>query len=469
MELLEREAQLATLNAALSEVGAGAGRIALVSGESGIGKTSLVEQFTHIHQNAVRVLWGACDSLFTPRPLGPLHDMVGQFQGEIPELLTQDSNRARLFSTVLVEFKRRTTIAIFEDVHWADEATLDLLRYLGRRIALTSTMLVVTYRDDELGTRHPLLGVLGDIANSSATRRISLSPLSEMAVYKLVRDRSMDAAVLHRQTGGNPFYITEVLATQSSGIPASIRDAVLARAARLSLSGKAVLETAAIIGMRIEPWLLEVATGSESSAVDESIESGILLSQGDSLAFRHDLTRQTVLEIISPSRRPVLHRLVLDALRSSPLTRNDLARLAHHAEASGDHQSVLKYAPAAAANQAAAAGAHREAAALYALALRYAEDLQPAEHASLLEDFSRECNVTERQSEAIAAQRKAAQLWEQLQNPTKQGETLAVRAIILRNHGYNPKLNRLIAPPWRYWKHGQPVLSWRWRTGCRLP
>lgn len=157
--------------------------------------------------------------------------MAGQFRGEIPDLLNQDSYRARLFSTVLVEFKRRTTIAVFEDVHWADEATLDLLRYLGRRIAQTTTLLVLTYRDDELGTRHPLLGVLGDIANSSATRRIPLAPLSEMAVDTLVRDRGMDAAVLHRQTGGNPFYITEVLATRSSGIPASIRDAVLARAA----------------------------------------------------------------------------------------------------------------------------------------------------------------------------------------------------------------------------------------------
>lgn len=136
-----------------------------------------------------------------------------------------------------------------------------------------------------------------------------------------------------------------------------------------------------------------------------------------------------------------MHRLVLDALRSSPLTRNDLARLAHHAEASGDQQSVLEYAPAA-ARLAAGAGAHREATALYALALRYAEDLQPAEHLSLLEDYSRECNVTERQSEAIAAQRKAAELWEQLQKPAKQGETLAVLAIMLRNHGYNAEAER---------------------------
>ncbi len=192
--------------------------------------------------------------------------MAGQFQGEIPDLLDARHPTVRLFSTVLVELKRRSTIAVFEDVHWADEATLDLLRYLGRRITQTRTLLVLTYRDDELGLHHPLLTVLGDIATSVTTRRFPLSPLTEKAVYSLVRDRPIDAAALHRQTGGNPFYVTEVLASKSRGIPASIRDAVLARTARLSLSGLAVLEVASVIGMRVEPWLLEIATGSEARA-----------------------------------------------------------------------------------------------------------------------------------------------------------------------------------------------------------
>ena len=444
MELLERTPQLATLSEALAESSAGLGRVVLVSGESGIGKTSLVEQFTSVHRASVRVLWGVCDSLFTPRPLGPLHDMAEQMQGEIPELLASDSNRARLFSTVLGEFKRQPTIAVFEDVHWADEATLDLLRYLGRRIAQTSTLLVVTYRDDELGTRHPLLTVLGDIGNTPATRRVPLSPLSKNAVRWMIQDRKVDPAALYLQTGGNPFYVAEVLASKSpgdpgvtpAGIPASIRDAVLARTARLSLSGQAVLEVAATIGMRVEPWLLEQAAGSEAEAVEESISAGILLPSGDALAFRHELTRQTILEVISPQRKPILHRLVLDALKSSPLASKDLARLAHHAEASGDYQSVLDYAPAA-ARQAAAAGAHREAAALYALILRYSERLSPADHASTLQDYARECNVTAMQSEAIAAQREAATVWEKLNQPARQAETLSALAIMLRNHGEN--------------------------------
>jgi len=435
-DLIEREGQLSMLEAALVDACGGSGRVALVSGEAGIGKTSLVERLAETHKTKVRVLWGACDSLFTPRPLGPLHDMAAQIQGEIQDLLQTDSNRTRLFSTVLVELKRQPCLVVFEDVHWADEATLDLLRYLGRRITQTSALLVLTYRDDELDIHHPLLSVLGDLASSNATRRIPLAPLSEKAVARLFRDRSLDAAALYRQTGGNPFYINEVLASQSKGIPASIRDTVLARAARLSLSGRAVLETAAIIGMQVEPWLLEAAAGSEADAVDESIAAGILLPQGDGLEFRHDLTRQTILELISPQRRPVLHRLVLDGLRSYPQTRKDLARLAHHAEASGDHQAVLEYAPAA-AREASAAGAHREAAALYNLALRYSDDLQPGVHASLLEAYSRECNLTEGQAEAIAALRKAAEIWIELGNSLRQAEDLAVLAVALRNNGQN--------------------------------
>ena len=188
--------------------------------------------------------------------------------------------------------------------------------------------------------------------------------------------------------------------------------------------------------MRIEPWLLQHVSEAHPGVVDENIAAGLLLPQGNLLAFRHDLTRQIILESISPQRIPVLHGQVLAALKSSPATQGNLARLAHHAEGSGDSQSVLEYAPAA-ADQAAAAGAHREAAALYALALSYVERLQLPEYAAMLEDFARECNVSERQSEAIDAQRRAAQIWEHLNEPARQAETLSVLAIMLRNHGKN--------------------------------
>ena len=436
VELLEREPYLAELNAALAEASRGTGRIVLVSGEAGIGKTTLVKEFTRRHQNKIRVLWGICDSLFTPRPLGPLHDMAAQMGGNLPERLASDADRTTIFSAVLSDLQARPVIVIFEDVHWADEGTLDLLRYLGRRIAQTSALLVITFRDDELALEHPLRLALGDLASSSGTQRILLPPFSEQAVHALVRESAIDAADLYRRTGGNPFFVTEVLDSRTPGIPATIRDAVLARAARLSPAGRAALEAAAVIGSRVELWLFEQVTGAQATATEECLAAGILLAEGNTLAFRHELARQTILDTLSPQRRLSLHRQVLAALAASPQAQHDLARLAHHAEALGDQEAVLEYAPAA-ARQASAEWAHRESAALYALALRFGDQLPPAEHAALLERYTRECNLTERQADGIEALRKALEIWRALGDIPRQGETLAFLAIMLRNHGDN--------------------------------
>ncbi len=310
--------------------------------------------------------------------------MAQQMGGNISRLLDVDVNRSTIYTTFLSELSSRPMIAIFEDLHWADEATLDLLQFICRRINQTSALLVLTYRDDELSPRHPLRPLLGHLASSPAARRIHLQPLSKSAVQMLVGRQEIDAAALHRQTRGNPFYITEVLAGAGAGIPPTIRDAVLARTARLTTSGQAVLEAAAVIGQRVRPELLETVTRVEAHAVDECMATGMLEVLDDVLTFRHELARQTVLETISLPRKQALHRLVLDALKSSSATNKDLTRLAHHAEATGDRQAVLEYAPAAAI-RASAAGAHREAATLYALTLRFAVDLPIEERARLYE------------------------------------------------------------------------------------
>lgn len=435
MELLERAALLAQLNAALEKSRGGSGHIALVSGEAGIGKTSLVEAFTRQNQN-VRVLWGICDALYTPRPLGPLHDIALQTGGELRDRLEAEASRAAIFAAALSELQRRATVLVMEDVHWADDATLDWLRYISRRITHTPALIVLIYRDDELGAQHPLRSLLGELTPTSRIVRITVPPLSEQAVRTLVGEQNINAARLHRQTSGNPFFVTEVLANPDAEIPVTVRDAVLARAARLSLSGWAVLEAAAVIGQRIEPWLLAEVTGAEARAAEECIAAGLLLPADNLITFRHELARQTILETISPPRWHILSRLVLDSLKAAPATRNDLARLAHHAEATGDHEAVLSYAPAA-AHQAANAGAHRAAATLYALALRFAEHLPPAEHAGLLDAYSRECNLTERQAEGIAARKQALAIWGELGNPLKQAEILASLPIMLRNNGDN--------------------------------
>lgn len=436
MELLERSHSLAGLETALASASAGRGCVALVSGEAGIGKTSLVEAFIQRHSKRFRQLWGVCDSLFSPRPLGPLHDIALQTGGSLAALLEEAHNRSAIFLAFLDELRRQPTIAIFEDVHWADESTLDFLRYSGRRVPQTPSLLILTYRDDQLSAQHPLRSVLGDLVATRGAQRISLAPLSEAAVRTLVGARPLDAAGLHNLTGGNPFFITEVLASPTGGIPATVRDAVLARTARLSESAWAVLEAAAVIGQRVESWLLAEVTGAEARAADECIAAGMLLPQGNLLAFRHALARQTILDTISPLRKLVLHRLALDSLKTNPITAGDLARLAHHAEGSGDHEAVLAYAPAA-ARRASAAGAHRDAAPLYAAALRFAEFLPPAEHAALLDAYSRECNLTEQQVEAINARRQALKIWQAQGDVRKQGAVLASMVVMLRNNGEN--------------------------------
>src|SRR6185503_15646420 len=215
MNLLEREPALAALQGALADVAHGEGRVALVYGEAGIGKTTLVDSFARARRQPGRTLWGACDSLHTPRPLGPVYDIAQQAGSALLDRLEAGAPPRAIFAAVLEELGRRPpVVAVLEDLHWADAATLDLIRFLGRRIRQVPALLVLTYRDDELGPRHPLRIALGDLATGAAVRRIALSPLSVAAVRTLATGQPLDATALHRQTGGNPFFVTEALASR---------------------------------------------------------------------------------------------------------------------------------------------------------------------------------------------------------------------------------------------------------------
>lgn len=436
MTLLERHSEAQRLQSAWNRAADGAGSVVLVSGEAGIGKTALVEQFAVTARalpSAPRVLWGACDALFTPRPFGPLHDIAAQGLVELDGVLG-DPNRSTLFARAFALLTRSATVAVFEDVHWADEATLDFVMYLGRRLARRPLLLIATYRDDELSPQHPLRNALGVLASTSGTLRLDLAPLSVSAVQALATSQGIDGAELHAATGGNPFLITEALANPISGVPATVRDAVLARAARLSPSARAVLEAAAVIGPRIEPWLLTAVTGAEAPSVDECLEAGLLHGAASSLAFRHELTRQAVLDALSPHRRLVLHRLALTALCASPLAASDPARIAHHANAAGDPDAILTYAPAA-GRAAARTGAHREAAALFGLALQHAHELPAEERAALFEARAEACNHIDDRAGSLQARREALEIWRRLDNTRRVGENLALGAMQLNGLG----------------------------------
>lgn len=433
MALVDREPPLRELTEAWHAAGT-AGCLMLIAGEAGIGKTALVEQFVRQHEPQARILRGACDDLFTPRPLGPIHDIALETDGELARLLAGAASPPQLFAAFLAELQVEPAIVVVEDIHWADEATLDLLKYLGRRIHQTRSLLLSTYRDDELSPQHPLRLLLGDLATSPTVRRLSLTPLTIEGVRQLIGSRSLDAGSLHQQTGGNPFYVTEVLAAGQDEVPPTIRDAVLARAARLSLSGQAVLNAAAVIGARIEPWLLAAVTRAEASAVNESLDSGMLRAQGNLLFFRHELARLVILETIPPHQRLFLHRAVLDELKASRLTQHDMTRLAHHAEAAGDSEAILTYAPAA-AEAAHAAGMLRAAAALWKLAIRYSDELPPEQTAAFYAALGAAYKQNPERSQAIGSYQQAVTLAKKGGDPLVAGNSLSRMAVMLLMEG----------------------------------
>src|SRR5580698_507746 len=290
--LLERKAPLDTLAEIAGHARGGDGQLVLVEGEAGVGKSALLEQFTHNLPDS-RLLSGACDGMFTPRPLGPLFDIAKQVHGRLHSSWRADASREQLFDALLTELCEPgpLPVVIIEDVHWADEATLDLLGYLARRIREIAVLLIVSYRTDELADTHPLRIALGYLAVQRCTRRLPLAPLSAQAVRMLSAGRGIDPAELYSVTGGNPFYVRAVLEAGLGEVPGSARDAVLARAARLEPKGRETLEAAALIGGTVDERLLgHVVAGPELS---EIISSGLMAGQ-PVLSFRHEIARQAI-------------------------------------------------------------------------------------------------------------------------------------------------------------------------------
>jgi DNA-binding CsgD family transcriptional regulator len=377
-----------------------------IVGEAGIGKSSLLQELLRRASGDMRVFEAGCEALFTPRPLGPWYDIAAELE------LDLDMPREKLFPSVLAAFRREPAVLAIEDVHWADRATLDLLKYLGRRLDKGRLLLVITYRDDEIDPEHPLISLLGDLG--SKLRRVCLAPLSREAVAQLAGERGGE---LHELTAGNPFYVTEVLAGNGERVPATVRDAVLARAAGLSAEVRTLIELASVIPGRAELRLLDAPV----ETIEAAARSGIVRAEDGFLIFRHELARRAIEDSLSDARRMPMHRRVLDRLTGAG--ERSLARLAHHAAGARDTATILRYAPLAAA-EAAKAGAHHEAAAHYRTALQDSGMLSDLERATLLEALSYECYLTERLSEALDRRIEALSIWRALGETLKEGDNL---------------------------------------------
>jgi DNA-binding CsgD family transcriptional regulator/tetratricopeptide (TPR) repeat protein len=422
MQLLERGPSLASLATCALQARHGGGRLVLVAGEAGVGKSALVEEL-HSDLPDARWSWGACDGLFTPRPLGPLFDLAAQLGGELEDLCRAGAARGYLFAALLRQVSEPGTlnVVVIEDVHWADEATVDLLRFLGRRLRDAPVLLIVTYRDDDLAAGDPLRAALGEIARQRSTRRIELGPLSADAVRVLAGPSGLDPAGLYRLTGGNPFYVTEVIQAGMSEIPAAARDAVLARATHLGGGSRAVLDVAAVGGQQGDLQVVELVTSCPPQAVDEILASGLLAEDGRRLRFRHEIARLAVEQAIPAHRRSAIHARILAALGS--LGCDDDARMAFHAEGAGDGQAVFRYASSA-ARRAAELASHREAAAQFERALRFAGGAGPATAAGLYDGLAYELGLLDRWQDAVDAGDRALALWRQAGDRRRESATL---------------------------------------------
>src|SRR5882672_3166632 len=217
MDLLERQTQLEELTRYLHDAGTRAGKIAFVGGEAGAGKSALVEHFAQHASRSARVLWGHCDAFQTSRVLGPVNEVIAGLSalpgGPQAAGLSREQLFSRLFETLSAP--NPLSLVILEDLHWADEATFDFVRFIGRRIQRTRCLLIATYRDDELASTHPLRSVLGDLTGQHTTR-IHLSPLSLEAVEQLARGSERSGRQVYEVTGGNPFFVRELLSAPAN-------------------------------------------------------------------------------------------------------------------------------------------------------------------------------------------------------------------------------------------------------------
>jgi DNA-binding CsgD family transcriptional regulator/tetratricopeptide (TPR) repeat protein len=420
--LLERDGELAALHAAVAAAAQHRGSVVLVAGEAGIGKSSLVQAWTADPGFDARVFVGWCDDFLASRPLGPLHDVARRARGALAEAIAA-GDVSGVLDALLSElaYPLAPTVLLIEDVHWADDATLDVIRYVGRRIRDLPAVLALTYRDDEITTEHPLTGVLGALP-AGGVRRVAPHQLSRSAVAALTAGTGLDPDEVVRVTGGNPFFVTELVAT-GSAVPASVGDAVVARLRKLPDPTQRAVEALAVVPGAVEDGLVSalVADLADLAAAERG---GVLLADGSTVRFRHELARRAVLASVPTTAQIVHHRRALDHLLARDA---EPARILHHAAGAGRSDVIAALGPLA-ASHAFRVGANRAAVAHHEQVLLHPELLDPPVLADLLEEHAWALYNALRLHDAAAAAQRALALREQMDDRAALVRSLLVHA-----------------------------------------
>jgi DNA-binding CsgD family transcriptional regulator/tetratricopeptide (TPR) repeat protein len=402
--------------------------VIVVSGEPGIGKTSLVTRFLGDLDQRARVLSGTCDDLSIPRPLGPIRDLAGSVSAELEDALSAGAAPHEIQAMLITELERppQPTVLVLEDVHWADGATFDSVTVLGRRIGSLPALLVLTLRGGEAPPGHPLHAALGSIpADDSVV--LELAPLSESAVASLAGDRADE---VYAATGGNPFYVTELLASQaSSDLPPSVANAVLGRAARLDARSRRLLELVSVVPNRVSTALLDAVMPDWCAAAEEPERRQLLDVDPRYVRFRHELARHAIRSSVPIAARRRLHAQILEVLQASGA---DPADIVHHAEAAGAESVVAEYALVA-ARRAAALESNREAFSHYQRASDFLDRLPKPEQATVLEELTNSAYAAGRLEAAFPAIDRAIALFRELGDEAAVGRCTRV---VSRLHWY---------------------------------
>jgi ATP/maltotriose-dependent transcriptional regulator MalT len=409
MRLLERGEQTAQLTRVLQQAKQRRGRIVLVGGPAGIGKTSIANAFAHAAaEEGATVRIGACDDLHAPRAFAPFRD-IATGQSRLGQALRGDADRTEVLDAILAELDDplRPVVFILEDLHWADDATLDAVLVAGRRIEHLGAVLLATYRDDAITATHPLRRVLGGLS-TAALERVDMAPLSRAAVATLA-GRPVDTVDdLYAATGGNPFYVREMLTVPDDRVPSGIRDAVVRRVMALPEAARRALEALSVVPSEAERWLIEAVVEPGARALDDAERAGIVVADAHAVRFAHEIARRAVESELTTGARVSLNAAVAAALVARDC---DATRILHHAVEAGDGGLVLRHGSVA-AREAARLGSHRAALQAYRQVYRFAGGLPPADRAALALEYAYELQLGSRPADAVSVAAEAVRLLE---------------------------------------------------------